>query len=205
MAEGKGLLFVTMQPPEGLEEEFNDWYDTEHVPERAGLPGFETARRFVCIEGWPRYLALYDLAAVGALHTPEYLAVGGDRSSPWTKRVTGRVRGLCRMEATQVFPGQAITGAQGAAARLCVLRFHGAPASAETALVKGLREAFGGRDLAQLRVFRSSEGGADAYLAIAELRCATAPAPNLAALGEAARFLDLSNVYIPYFARGRAA
>ena len=204
MAEGKGLLFVTMQPPEGLEEEFNDWYDTEHVPERAGLPGFETARRFVCIEGWPRYLALYDLAEVGALHTPEYLAVAGDSSSPWTKRVTGRVRGLCRMEATQVFPGGAITGAQGPAARLVVLRFHGAPASAEAALANGLCEVFGGRETAQLRVFRSTEAGATAYIAIAELRTASARTPDLAPLGDAARFLDLANVYIPYFARGRA-
>ncbi len=204
MADGKGLLFVTMQPPEGMEEEFNDWYDTEHVPERAALPGFETARRFVCIEGWPRYLALYDLTQVGALYTPEYLAVAGDRSSPWTKRVTGRVRGLCRMEATQIFPGGAITGAQGPAARLRVLRFHGAPASAEAALVNGLREAFAARELAQLRVVRSTDGGANAYIAVAELRTAAAPAPDLAPLGEAARFLDLSNVYIPYFARGRA-
>ena len=205
MPEGKGLLFVTMQPPEGMEEEFNDWYDTEHVPERAGLPGFETARRFVCIEGWPRYLALYDLTEVGALHTPEYLAVAGDRSSPWTKRVTGRVRGLCRMEATQIFPGQAVTGAQGPAARLVVLRFHGAPASLESALVNGVREVFGGRETAQLRAFRSAEADANAYVAIAELRSAAAPAPDLAPLGEAARFLDLANVYIPYFARGRAA
>ena len=28
MAERKGLLFVTMQPPEGLEVQFNVWYDT---------------------------------------------------------------------------------------------------------------------------------------------------------------------------------
>jgi hypothetical protein len=194
-----------MEPPEGMEEEFNDWYDMEHVPERAGLPGFETARRFVCIEGWPRYLALYDLAKVAALRTPEYLAVAGDSSSPWTKRVTGRVRGLCRMEAAQVFPGQAITGAAGPAARLIVLRFRGAPASAEGALVNGLRAAFGGRETAQLRVFRSTEGGAHDYLAIAELRSAMASPPDLAPLGEAARHLDLSNVYIPYFAKGRAA
>lgn len=204
MAEGKGLLFVTMQPPEGLEEEFNDWYDTEHVPERAALPGFETARRFVCIEGWPRYLALYDLAQVGALHTPEYLAVAGDNSSPWTRRVVGRVRGLCRMEATQVFPGQAITGTAGPASRLAVLRFHGAPASTEGALASGLREVFGGRETAQLRVFRATDGGG-AYIAIAELRSASAALPDLAPLGEAACFLDLANVYIPYFAQGRAA
>ena len=36
-----GLLLVTMEPPASLEEEFADWYDTEHVPERAVHCGVE--------------------------------------------------------------------------------------------------------------------------------------------------------------------
>ena len=202
MAEGKGLLFVTMEPPPALEEEFNDWYDTEHVPERLGLPGFETARRFRCLDGFPRYLAMYDLAQVGALHTPEYLAVAGDNSSPWSLRVLARVRGLCRMEAVQIAPGDAQTGAQGPCSRLAVWRFHGAPASAEGAVANGLRELFRPGELAQLRLFRTSEGDC---IAAAELRGAGPAGRDLSALGEAARFLDLANVYVPYFARGRAA
>ena len=63
----KGLLLVTMEPPAGLEEEFNDWYDHEHLPQRMRMPGFETGARFVCLEGWPRWLALYDLASLAAL------------------------------------------------------------------------------------------------------------------------------------------
>ena len=51
MAEQKGFLLVTMEPPAELEEEFNDWYDMEHIPGRGGIPGFESARRFVCISG----------------------------------------------------------------------------------------------------------------------------------------------------------
>ena len=34
-----GLLFATMEPPANIEEEFQDWYDTEHFPERQSLPG----------------------------------------------------------------------------------------------------------------------------------------------------------------------
>ena len=33
----QGLLLATMEPMPGFEEEFNDWYDTEHVPERVGV------------------------------------------------------------------------------------------------------------------------------------------------------------------------
>ena len=54
----KGFLLVLMQPPPTLEEEFNAWYDTEHIAERRAVPGFETALRYVCIDGAPRYLAM---------------------------------------------------------------------------------------------------------------------------------------------------
>lgn len=47
MSTAKGLLLVLMQPPAESDGEFNAWYDT--------------ALRYVCLSGWPRYLALYDL------------------------------------------------------------------------------------------------------------------------------------------------
>jgi len=52
-----GLLLVTMEPTAAMQEEFNDWYDQEHIPERIALPGFLSATRWVCLQGWPRYLA----------------------------------------------------------------------------------------------------------------------------------------------------
>ena len=89
----KGFLLVTMQPPPALEEEFNAWYDTEHIPERLAVPGILTALRFVCINGGhPRYLAMYDLESLDVMTSPAYLKVAHDKSSPWTKRVTSRVK-----------------------------------------------------------------------------------------------------------------
>jgi len=78
----KGFLLVTMQPPPAFEEEFNAWYDTEHLPERLAVPGFETALRFVCISGHPRYLAMYDLAHSQVLDSPEYLKVAFAQLQP---------------------------------------------------------------------------------------------------------------------------
>ena len=69
---GKGLLLVTMEPPASVEEEFNDWYDHEHLPQRMLMPGFETGARFVCLEGWPRWLALYDLTSLAALRRSSF-------------------------------------------------------------------------------------------------------------------------------------
>jgi hypothetical protein len=74
----RGLLLAMMEPPPAMEEEFQDWYDTEHFPERATCEGFLTALRFICIDGWPRYLALYDLADTNVLRIGSYRVSGGN-------------------------------------------------------------------------------------------------------------------------------
>jgi hypothetical protein len=91
------LLIVTMEPPSPLEEEFNDWYDTEHFPQRRALPGFLSGSRWVCLDGWPRYLALYELNSLEALATPEYRAVSDLNSTPWSQRVLPRTIGRQRL------------------------------------------------------------------------------------------------------------
>ena len=45
-----------------MEEEFNAWYDSEHLPERLAIPGFRSARRWVC-NG--TYLGTYELDSAG--------------------------------------------------------------------------------------------------------------------------------------------
>ena len=88
-----GLLFATMEPPANIEEEFQDWYDTEHFPERQSCPGFLTAHRFVCIDGWPRYLAMYDLEDVEVLRGEGYRKIAHERYSAWTHRIIAKVTG----------------------------------------------------------------------------------------------------------------
>jgi hypothetical protein len=73
-----GLLLAMMEPPASMVAEFQDWYDTEHFLERSGTAGFLTAHRLVCIEGWPLYLALYDLTDVDVLHGEDYARIAGE-------------------------------------------------------------------------------------------------------------------------------
>ncbi len=120
-----GLLLVTMEPPSAMEEEFNDWYDQEHIPERIALPGFLSATRWVCLQGWPRYLALYDLVSAAVMDSPGYTAVAGPNVSPWSHRVLPRTIGRRRVVATQVSPATA-AGAMGAEpVTLVVARYPG--------------------------------------------------------------------------------
>lgn len=200
MSDNKGLLIVTMEPPAALEEEFNDWYDTEHFPQRRGLPGFESASRWACLSGWPRWLALYDLASVSALDTPEYGAVSGANSTPWSRRILPRTVGRSRVVAEQIAPGGRLSLASEAVVRLLLVRFPDVPAAREAAVVQELAGQGAGplRPL-QLRLFRgTAKAGAELWV-IAEFGRPVMIGPLADAFGEAAGIgATLLNLYAPY-------
>ncbi len=194
-----GLLLATMEPPAGIEEEFQDWYDTEHFPERRDCDGFVTAGRWVCIDGFPRYLALYDLADPDVLSREGYARIAVRRYSPWTHRIMAKVWGQYRATGTQLFPGAARMGDQGLAARIVVMRFHAAPAGAQAAVLDGLHALYRGNgDVVQYRLFRAEQADGLDFVAITELRGPLAAPGGYAAFGDAARYLDLVNTYVPY-------
>jgi hypothetical protein len=91
----KGLLFSQMEPPPGWEEDFHDWYETEHIPARMALPGFAGAVRYEAVEGSPRWLACYFLDDLAVLETPEYRRLKTDPSER-TARMLGNVSGFTR-------------------------------------------------------------------------------------------------------------
>src|SRR5262245_61530232 len=177
----KGFLLVLMQPPPALEEEFNAWYDTEHIPERLSVPGFETALRYVCTDGSPRYLAMYDLASADVLKSPPYLKVGFGNASPWTKRVTSRVRSY-RSFGDQIYPGTKITGR---AARVLVLRFRTQPSAMRDTIIAGMRENFEALpQTLQVRVLAYDTGTGFDFLGLVEARAPLPAVPNLGAFGD---------------------
>jgi hypothetical protein len=192
----KGFLLVLMQPPPAFEEEFNAWYDSEHIPERLSVPGFVTGLRYVCVSGHPRYLALYDLESYEVLRSPAYLNVAYDRSSPWTKRVTGRVK-VWRYAGHQVVPGSAVTQRS---ARLQLLRFPGVKLGSAAELGRAVEAAMGRQDgIIQTRVLVHDGGpSASDHLVVSELRTPHHTGLDVAALGAFAGALDLVNDYAPY-------
>lgn len=115
----KGILIAAMNFSDVAEDEFHNWYDTEHIPERLAVPGFLNAERWIGINNPKDSVALYDLDNVGVLQSAPYRAVGGANGSPWTKRVTGRTRSIIRLEGEQVLPGDLLAPA-GAAALLLI-------------------------------------------------------------------------------------
>jgi hypothetical protein len=101
----KGTLIAAMGMGQAAEDEFNDWYDTEHLPERRRVPGFLVCERWIGATDRRVSVATYDLEDVKVLKSPAYLAIGGENLSPWSKRVTSRVERLMRFEGDQILPG----------------------------------------------------------------------------------------------------
>ena len=101
----KGTLIAAMSIGKAAEDEFHDWYDTEHLPERQRVPGFLVCERWIGAQDRKVSVATYDLDSVAVLKGPGYLAIGGENLSPWSKRVTSRVDRLMRFEGDQILPG----------------------------------------------------------------------------------------------------
>jgi len=101
----KGVLIAAMDFSNVAEDEFNDWYDTEHIPERQRVPGFLICQRWIGAENPKQSVATYDLESLAVLQSPGYRAIGGENLSPWSKRLTARVQRLVRFEGDQILPG----------------------------------------------------------------------------------------------------
>ena len=127
----RALLIAIMEPTSAMEEEFNDWYDLEHLPQMRAVPGIDTAARFVAIDGWPRYLAVYDLKEFAVLRSAAYRSMTGSGFTAWSRRNLARVKGWQRLTFKQQFPGgETIHDECGA---LLVYVFRGTPDLGPTA------------------------------------------------------------------------
>lgn len=104
----RGLLLTLTEPLPAMEEEFNAWYDEEHLPERLAIPGFRSAQRWVADAppGAGKYLATYELDGADVLTSPEYLSFF-EKPTPWTRRCLGKAVVFKRWACEQVEPGAA--------------------------------------------------------------------------------------------------
>jgi hypothetical protein len=88
-AHREWLNIVTVDVEDAGAEAFNRWYDEVHVPEILGCPGWIANVRYECLDGQPRYLAIYDLQdAERPFSSTEWEAAVG-----WDEYV-GHIRGF---------------------------------------------------------------------------------------------------------------
>jgi hypothetical protein len=109
----KGLLFMAFDFSTAHADEFHDWYDREHIPERLRVPGFINAERWIADDNPMVHVATYDLDSPSVLSSAPYDAVAGTNQSPWTRRITAMCGRIMRYEGEQLVPG-GLTAAPGA-------------------------------------------------------------------------------------------
>jgi hypothetical protein len=105
----RGLLLTMTEPPPQMEEEFNAWYDDEHLAERLAIPGFRSAKRWVADvpPGEGKYLGTYEVDSLSVLQSPGYLAKFNNQT-PWSRRCLSKMVCFRRWACEQVSPGNAI-------------------------------------------------------------------------------------------------
>ena len=147
----RGLLLTLTEPPPAMEEEFNAWYDEEHLAERLATPGFRSATRWVADVplGAGKYLATYELDSAAVLRSPAYLARFRNQT-PWSRRCLGKTVVFKRWACEQVEPGTAD------------------PHPAATAVVFTI-DTIGLRDVLQVRRFAADSGESIALYELANL------------------------------------
>ena len=104
-SKGTGIFLVYTDVDSRHEDEFNDWYNTEHLPELLAVPGILAAARYEAVKGGPKYLAAYETESMGVLDTA---AFKNRPRTPWGERMSPTVIGsnLTRIVGQQIFPEQ---------------------------------------------------------------------------------------------------
>jgi hypothetical protein len=100
---GNAVLAVWNEVDPEFEDDFNEWYFREHIPERLMVPGLNRGRRYRAETGSPRYMAIYEATSMDVLtHGPYRLQL--DNPTAWTQLVAARFRfmqrGLCDVVAS---------------------------------------------------------------------------------------------------------
>src|SRR5690625_4680369 len=65
-------LFIWTDVDPNYEDDFNQWYEHEHMLERASIPGFVWARRYRALQAPRKYLALYQTVQCAIIDNQDY-------------------------------------------------------------------------------------------------------------------------------------
>jgi len=97
---GAGAVIVWNDVTEAGREQFYDWHDKEHIPERLAIPGFRRGRRYIRPGHSPQWLTLYEADDIDIVVSPGYL----ERLNAPTPRTTRTLqyfrntsRAVCRI------------------------------------------------------------------------------------------------------------
>jgi hypothetical protein len=92
---GTGVVAIWHDLLPEARDEFYEWHNREHMPERVGIPGFRRGRRYVAHDAGPQYFNLYEADTVEVLGGQDYLA-RLNKPTPWTQQTVKAFRNVAR-------------------------------------------------------------------------------------------------------------
>ena len=93
---GKGMLITSMDVDPADEQDFNLWYDREHLAERVGIEGFLEARRWIAERAPTKYFCTYSTDRFEVLSSPAYKKVLASQTD-WSKKHISRFQNFGRV------------------------------------------------------------------------------------------------------------
>ena len=99
---GTGVLAVWNNRVKESEDNYEKWYQTEHLPERLAVPGFVRGRRYQAVVGDLEFFTWYEVASPAVLRSDPYKKCLAN-PTPWTQEMMSGIfvdasRTLCRRE-----------------------------------------------------------------------------------------------------------
>jgi hypothetical protein len=92
---GKGVIAIWQDLIPEAKQDYYEWHNRQHMPERLSIPGFRRARRFIAVSGGPEFYTLYEAESHADVSGKAYL----DRlngPTEWTRRIMPEFRNMAR-------------------------------------------------------------------------------------------------------------
>ena len=70
--KGTGLMMVWADIPADKEDDFNHWYQEEHLQELLSVPGVLSAARYEAVSSGPKHLACYELESADVVNSEAF-------------------------------------------------------------------------------------------------------------------------------------
>lgn len=96
--DGAAVMWHETRPE--VKADYYEWHNREHMPERVGIPGFRRGRRYIALDGQPKFFVLYETDTPATLTGADY-QLRLNNPTPWTRRNSALLintsRSLCRV------------------------------------------------------------------------------------------------------------
>ena len=101
---GKGVIAIWQDLIPEARQDYYEWHNRQHVPERLSIPGFRRARRFVAVSGGPEFYTLYEAESHGDVSGKAYLE-RLNAPTEWTRRIMPAFRNMARAVCRVAYSG----------------------------------------------------------------------------------------------------